>query len=85
MAEVVITTKTCRHGIAGSRSGGEYFRFLKHIDVNNAEMCQQLLSLVDIFHKQNVRAICDPKPEAGSAVGKFLDDLASDVPPLHFA
>ena len=57
----------------------------KNIDVTNTEMCQQVLSLVDIFHKQNVRVICDPKPGEGSAVGKFLHDLASDVPQFHFA
>ena len=74
-----------RHGIAGSRSGDGYFRFLKNIDVTSTEMCQRVLSLVDIFHKQNVRVICDPKPGEGSAVGKFLHDLASDVPQFHFA
>ena len=42
-----------RHGIAGTRGGGDaYFRYLKNIDVTNAEMTQQVLSLVDIFKKE---------------------------------
>ena len=73
-----------KHGVAGSRAGESYFRFLKNIDVTNKEMCQQVLSLVDIFKKQNIRVVCDPKPEEDTPVAKFLSDLA-DVPQLHFA
>ena len=75
-----------KHGIAGTRAGGEaYFRYLKNIDVTNSEMTQQVLSIVDIFKKQNVRVVCDPKPEEGSAVAKFLEEDLSEVPQFHFA
>ena len=73
-----------RHGVAGARAGESYYRYLKNIDVTSTEMSQQVLSLVDIFKKQNIRVVCDPKPEEDSAVAKFLEEL-SDVPQLHFA
>ena len=79
-----LTRHVSRHGVAGSRSGESYFRYLKNIDVTNTEMCQQVLSLVDIFKKQNIRVVCDPKPEEDSAVAKFIEDL-SEIPQLHFA
>ena len=74
-----------RHGVAGSRGGESYFRYLKNIDVANSEMTQQVLSLVDIFKKQNVRVVCDPKPDEGSAVAQYLEDLSESVPQFHFA
>ena len=70
--------------MAGARAGDSYYRYLKDIDVASTEMSQQVLSLVDIFKKQNIRVVCDPKPEEDSAVAKFLEEL-SDVPQLNFA
>ena len=72
-----------KHGVSGSRAGESYFRFLKNIDVTNKEI-NHFLSLVDIFKKQNIRVVCDPKPEEDTPVAKFLSDLA-DIPQLHFA
>ena len=59
-------------------------RYLKNIDATSTEMKQQVLSLIDIFKKQCVRIICDPKPEEGSAVESFLEELR-EVPQFHFA
>ena len=59
--------------------------YLKNIDVTNAEMRQQVLSLIDIFKKQAVRVVCDPKAEEGSAVASFLEDDLHEVPQFHFA
>ena len=73
-----------KHGVAGSRAGESYFRFLKNIDVTNKEMYQQVLSLVDIFKKQNIRVVCDPKPAEDTTVATFLNDF-EDIPQLHFA
>ena len=38
-------------------------------------------SFLDLVH---VRIICDPKPEEGSAVESFLEELR-EVPQFHFA
>ena len=58
--------------------------YLKNIDATSTEMKQQVLSLIDIFKKQCVRIVCDPKPEEGSAVESFLEEL-KEVPQFHFA
>ena len=58
--------------------------YLKNIDATSTEMKQQVLSLIDIFKKQCVRVVCDPKPEEGSTVESFLEELR-EVPQFHFA
>ena len=75
-----------RHGVLGSRNGERYVRFLQNVDCTNDEMKQQVLSLVDIFRKQNIRVVVAPTPaEAGSTVAAFLDDEMSALPQFHFA
>ena len=76
-----------RNGIAGARAsegGGAYYRFLKHVDVSDITGKQQILSLCDIFNKQALRVVVDPKPEDGTPVAEFLDDLRK-LPCFHFA
>ena len=91
MIRVVITGNTWlfqddleRHGVLGSREGERYFHFLKNIDCTESEMKQQILSLVDIFRKQNVRVEVSPTAELGSTVSEFLDELSA-LPQFHFA
>ena len=59
-------------------------RYLKNIDATSTEMKQQVLSLIDIFKKQCVRIVCDPKLEEGSAAESFLKELRG-VLQFHFA
>ena len=91
MMNVVITGNTWlfrddleRHGVLGSRDGERYFRYLKNIDCTDSDMKQQILSLVDIFRKQNVRVEVSPAAELGSTVSAFLDELSA-LPQFHFA
>ncbi len=47
-----------KSGISGTRSqeeGGQYYRYLKGVDVTNAESKQPILALTDIFNKQCLR------------------------------
>ena len=75
-----------RHGISGSREGERYIRYLQNVDCTNDEMKQQVLSLVDIFRKQNIRVVVEPTAaELGSTVAAFLDDEMSTLPQFHFA
>ena len=75
-----------RHGVSGSRDGERYIRFLQNVDCTNDEMKQQVLSLVDIFRKQNIRVVVAPTAaEVGSTVAAFLDDEMSALPQFHFA
>ena len=76
-----------RHGIAGARAsedGGAYYRFLRHVDVSDSAGQQQILSLCDIFKKQAIRCVVDPKPDEGTAVAELLEDLRK-LSCLHFA
>ena len=60
----------------GARAdGGGYYRYIKTADLTNEESRQQILGLVDIFHKQAIRVVVDPTPEPGSPVEKFLDGM----------
>ena len=75
-----------RHGVLGGRNGERYVRFLQNIDVTNDEMKQQVLSLADIFRKQNIRVVIAPTAaEVGSMVAAFLDDEMAALPQFHFA
>ena len=74
-----------RHGVLGSRNGERYVRFLQNIDVTNDESKQQVLSLADIFRKQNIRVVVEPTAEVGSMVAAFLDDEMAACPQFHFA
>ena len=74
-----------KNGFGGARAeeGGAYYRFLRDVDVSQDEPKQTIVSLVDLFNKQNLRVACDPKPEADSAVSSFMDELA-ELPTLFF-
>ena len=73
-----------RVGVQGARAdGGGYYRYIKTADLTNEESRQQILGLVDIFHKQAIRVVVDPTPEPGSPVEKFLDDMRA-MHCLHF-
>ena len=72
-------------GVPGSRIGESYVRFLKNVDVTDEDMKQQVLSLADIFKKQNVRVTVEPKAEEGSAVARFLEEDLSEVASFHFS
>jgi len=75
-----------KNGIAGARAseeGGAYYRFLKNVDVSDAAGKQQILSLCDIFNKQALRVVVDPKPEADTPVAEFFDELRK-MSCLHF-
>ena len=70
----------------GGRNGERYVRYLQNIDVTNDEMKQQVLSLADIFRKQNIRAVVSPTAaEQGSIVAAFLDDEMAAFLQFHFA
>ena len=58
-------------------------RFLRNIDVNDADSRQQVLNVIDILHKQACRVVVDPPAEAGSPVANFLEELRAQ-PSLHF-
>ena len=74
-----------KNGFGGARTeeGGAYYRFLRDVDVIQDEPKQTIVSLVDLFNKQNLRVAFDPKPEADSAVSSFMDELA-ELPTLFF-
>ena len=75
-----------KNGIAGARAseeGGAYYRYLKNVDVSETAGKDQILSLCDIFHKQALRVVVDPKAEPDTAVSAFLDELR-DISCLHF-
>ena len=75
-----------RHGVMGNREGQSYIRFLQNVDCTSDEMKQQVLSLADIFKKQNIRVVVAPAAaEVGSMVATFLDDELSALPQFHFA
>ena len=75
-----------KHGITGQREDDRYIRFLKNVDCTNDEVKQQVLSLADIFNKQNIRVVVEPtKAEPDSAVAAFLDEEMSAHPQFHFA
>ena len=74
-----------RVGVAGSRAeGGGYYRYIKTADITTEESKQQIIGLVDIFHKQAIRVVVDPTPEPGSPVELFIGELRT-LPCLHFA
>ena len=71
--------------MAGSRAeGGGYYRYIKTADITTEESKQQIIGLVDIFHKQAIRVVVDPTPEPGSPVELFIGELRT-LPCLHFA
>ena len=72
-------------GITGARSeSGNYYRFLKDIDVTDAEKQQKFRGIIDIMHKQCCRVVVDPAPEPDSPVAGFLAELRK-IECLHFA
>ena len=77
-----------KNGISGARGqqevGGQYYRFVKNVDVSSLEGRQQILALIDIFNKQAIRVVVDPEPEEDSDVAKFVEDLREQSC-LHFA
>ena len=67
-----------KNGIAGARAsdeGGAYYRYLKNVDVSDAAGRQQILSLCDIFNKQALRVVVDPRAQPGTSVAAFFDEL----------
>ena len=75
-----------KHGVAGHREDERYVRFIKNVDCTNDDMKQQVLSLADIFHKQNIRVVVEPTAaEPDSAVAAFLEEELSALPQFHFA
>ena len=74
-----------KNGSQGARQeeGGAYYRFLRDVDVSQDEPKQTIISLVDLFNKQNLRVAVDPKPEPDSPVSSFTDELA-ELPALFF-
>jgi hypothetical protein len=75
-----------KNGVPGNRpqDGGAYYRYLKQVDITDAVGKQQILCLVDIFNKQALRVVVDPKPEADTPVAQFFDELRK-LTCLHFA
>ena len=67
-----------KNGIAGARAsdeGGAYYRYLKNVDVSDAVGKQQILSLCDIFNKQALRVVVDPKAQPDTPCAAFVDEL----------
>ena len=52
-------------GVQGQRpeGGGAYIRFMKNVDVSDAESKESIKNLVDLFNKQAIRVAVDPAPE----------------------
>lgn len=74
-----------KNGISGTRAeGGQYIRFVKNVDISSVEGRQQILALIDIFHKQAIRVEIDPEAEEESDAAKFFEDL-KEQSCLHFA
>ena len=75
-----------KHGVPGHREDERYIRYIKNVDCTDDDMKQQVLSLTDIFNKQNIRVVVEPTAaEPGSAVAAFLDEDMSAHPQFHFA
>ena len=76
-----------KNGVSGTRSqeeGGQYYRYIKGVDITNAGSKQQVMALTDIFNKQILRVVVDPDAEPDSEVAKFFDELRA-IPCMHFA
>jgi len=72
-------------GASGAKNeNGGYYRFLKNIDVADADSKQMVLGIVDILQKQASRVVVDPEPQEGTPVAEFLAEL-KEMPCLHFA
>ena len=75
-----------KHGVSGQRENERYIRYIKNVDCTDDDMKQQVLSLTDIFNKQNIRVVVEPTAaEPDSAVAAFLDEDMSAHPQFHFA
>ena len=75
-----------KHGVTGQREDERYIRFIKDVDCTNDDMKQQVLSLAEIFNKQNIRVVVEPTAaEPDSAVAAFLEEELSALPQFHFA
>ena len=75
-----------KHGVSGSREDERYIRYIKNVDCTNDDMKQQVLSLTDIFNKQNIRVVVEPTAaEPDSVVAAFLYEEMSAHPQFHFA
>ena len=73
-------------GLSGYREEQHYYRVLRDVDCSSDEMKERVLTLTDIFHKQNVRVVIDkPKAELTGSVGSFINEDLSAVPQFHFA
>ena len=72
-------------GVQGQRpeGGGAYIRFMKNVDVSDAESKESIKNLVDVFNKQAIRVAVDPAPEEDTPVSSFFAELR-EIPCLHF-
>ena len=72
-------------GVQGQRpeGGGAHIRFMKNVDVSDAESKESIKNLVDVFNKQAIRVAVDPAPEEDTPVSSFFAELR-EIPCLHF-